>query len=84
MTTSDSKSLERRRDKLRVAIGLAIRNMRMNRGLRQRELGSLVGAGEVTQCMREQGKRQIAAEDLILYAEALRVSPSTLLRDTSQ
>lgn len=63
----------------RVVFGDNLRDVRIERGLTQRELGLMVGENEYTINKYEKGNRSPRLPQFLDIAEALGVSPNALL-----
>lgn len=59
--------------------GEAVRDARVELGIRQEDLGLKIGLSRTSVVNIEQGRQRVMLDDLFVFAKALRVSPQKLL-----
>lgn len=78
--STDSNSSEKSNNLLLFSqSGRRLRELRENRGITQEDLGNLLGYTRQSIGLKEQGKRQISACELIRFSKALNLSPTEIL-----
>lgn len=65
-------------------IGQRIKDLRLNKGLSQSELGTLVGKPPDVICKIEKGKRRVMGTEIKLFADALDITVIDLLESDHQ
>ena len=66
-----------------AVVGGRIRRVRLERGMSQRELATMVGVVQAAVSFWERGQRPITVDDLALVAAALQVRPADLLPEAT-
>lgn len=65
-------------------IGINIRTARKEKGITMKELGALIGASESAVSLYERGKREPSYETLLMIAEELGTSVSSLMGEETK